>query len=137
MTVLDYSMMVEDSHVRTKLFEYRQRGIDSGINGRGEGQLLAVALTDVLSDGLSLVYSFYDPDQRAQHHGHEKCAGADNHEGCRRAHAGPPRRGTLQACRVPRTHRRRGLAHIVSRLRDVTAVAIVSITGPPAGWRAA
>ena len=26
------------------------------------GQLLAVALTDVLSDGLSMVYSFFDPD---------------------------------------------------------------------------
>jgi arginine-tRNA-protein transferase len=66
MTVLDYSMMVEDSHVRTKLIEYRQRGIDSSINGRGAGPLLAVALTDVLSDGLSMVYSFYDPDQRAR-----------------------------------------------------------------------
>ena len=26
-------------------------------------QLLAVALTDVLSDGLSMVYSFFDPDE--------------------------------------------------------------------------
>jgi leucyl-tRNA---protein transferase len=66
MTVLDYSMMVEDSHVNTKLIEYRARGIDSGITGRGDGPLLAVALTDVLSDGLSMVYSYYDPDQRAR-----------------------------------------------------------------------
>jgi arginine-tRNA-protein transferase len=66
MTVLDYSMMVEDSHVRTKLFEYRRRGPDTHINGRGHGSLLAVALTDVLSDGLSMVYSFYDPDQRGR-----------------------------------------------------------------------
>jgi arginine-tRNA-protein transferase len=66
MTVLDYSMMVEDSHVNTKLIEYRRRGIDSGINGRGDGPLLAVALTDVLSDGLSMVYSYYDPDQRSR-----------------------------------------------------------------------
>jgi len=66
MTVLDYSMMVEDSHVNTKLIEYRARGIDSGINGRGDGPLLAVALTDVLSDGLSMVYSYYDPDQRGR-----------------------------------------------------------------------
>jgi arginine-tRNA-protein transferase len=63
MTVLDYSMMVEDSHVRTKLIEYRRRGPDTAINGRGSGTLLGVALTDVLSDGLSMVYSFYDPDQ--------------------------------------------------------------------------
>ena len=63
MTVLDYAMMIEDSHVDTRLVEYRRRGPDSGINGRGVGQLLAVALTDVLSDGLSMVYSFFDPDE--------------------------------------------------------------------------
>jgi arginine-tRNA-protein transferase len=66
MTVLDYSMMIEDSHVQTKLIEYRRRGIDSRITGRGEGPLLAVALTDVLSDGLSMVYSYYDPDQSSR-----------------------------------------------------------------------
>lgn len=66
MSVLDYSMMIEDSHVRTRLIEYRRRGPDSRINGRGEGPLLAVALTDVLSDGLSMVYSFYDPEQRGR-----------------------------------------------------------------------
>jgi len=64
MTVLDYSMMVEDSHVDTLLIEYRRRGIDSGITGRGEGNLIATSLTDVMSDGLSMVYSFYDPDQQ-------------------------------------------------------------------------
>ncbi|WP_414471190.1 arginyltransferase [Microvirga sp. M2] len=64
MSVLDYSMMVEDSHVDTLLIEYRRRGIDSGITGRGEGDLIAVALTDVMSDGLSMVYSFYDPDRQ-------------------------------------------------------------------------
>ena len=62
MTVLDYAMMVEDSHVKTRLVEYRLRGPDSSINGRGSGPLLAVALTDVLNDGLSMVYSFFDPD---------------------------------------------------------------------------
>ena len=61
MTVLDYAMMVEDSHVETRMVEYRRRGPDSAINGRGSGELLAVALTDVLSDGLSMVYSFFDP----------------------------------------------------------------------------
>lgn len=64
MTVLDYSMMVEDSHVDTMLIEYRRRGIDSGITGKGEGNLIAVCLTDVMSDGLSMVYSFYDPDHQ-------------------------------------------------------------------------
>ncbi len=62
MTVLDYSMMIEDSHVDTRLIEYRMRGPDTGFTGRGEGPLFAVALTDVLADGLSMVYSFYDPE---------------------------------------------------------------------------
>ncbi|PRD45954.1 arginyltransferase [Phyllobacterium phragmitis] len=62
MTVLDYAMMVEDTHVSTQIIEYRRRGPDSFISQKGEGELLAVALTDVMSDGLSMVYSFYDPD---------------------------------------------------------------------------
>jgi arginine-tRNA-protein transferase len=66
MSVLDYAMMVEDSHVRTELTEYRAHGPDSAITGRGDGPLLAVALTDTLSDGLSMVYSFYDPEARAR-----------------------------------------------------------------------
>jgi arginyl-tRNA--protein-N-Asp/Glu arginylyltransferase len=61
MTVLDYAMMVEDSHVETRVVEYRRRGPDSGITGRGAGPLIAAGLTDVLADGLSMVYSFYDP----------------------------------------------------------------------------
>lgn len=64
MTVLDYAMMVEDSHVNTRVFEYRRRDPDSGISGRARGDILAVALTDILSDGLSMVYSFYEPDER-------------------------------------------------------------------------
>jgi arginine-tRNA-protein transferase len=62
MTVLDYAMMVEDSHVETRIVEYRTRGPDSTINRRGNGDLLAVALTDVLGDGLSMVYSFFEPE---------------------------------------------------------------------------
>ncbi len=66
MTVLDYAMMVEDSHVETRIVEYRRRGPDSSLNGRGAGTLLAVALTDVLKDGLSMVYSFFDSDEAAR-----------------------------------------------------------------------
>jgi len=62
MTVLDYAMMVEDSHVETRIIEYRRRGPDTQVTGRGAGPLLGVALTDVLGDGLSMVYSFFDPD---------------------------------------------------------------------------
>src|SRR6201985_374409 len=55
-------MMVEDSPVETRISEYRRRGADTAINGRGN-DLLAVALTDVLSDGLSMVYSFFEPSE--------------------------------------------------------------------------
>lgn len=65
MTVLDYAMMVEDSHVETRIIEYRRRNLSNGPNARG-GELVAVALTDVLSDGLSMVYSFFDPAETAR-----------------------------------------------------------------------
>lgn len=61
MTVLDYAMMVEDTHVDTKIIEYRKRGPDTFLTGRGEGELIAAALTDTMGDGLSMVYSFYSP----------------------------------------------------------------------------
>jgi arginine-tRNA-protein transferase len=63
MTVLDYAMMIEDTHVDTMIVEYRRRGPDTRITKRGIGPLVGVALTDILADGLSMVYSFYDPEQ--------------------------------------------------------------------------
>ncbi|HML08322.1 MAG TPA: arginyltransferase [Xanthobacteraceae bacterium] len=73
MTVLDYAMMVEDSHIATRIIEYRrrepapalERGGRDGARRRA-GELVAVALTDVLGDGLSMVYSFFDPDESAR-----------------------------------------------------------------------
>ena len=62
MTVLDYAMMVEDTHVDTTVVEYRRRGPDTFITGKGEGELIAVALTDRMGDGLSMVYSYYNPE---------------------------------------------------------------------------
>ena len=62
MTVLDYAMMVEDTHVDTKVIEYRKRGPDTFITGKGQGELIAVALTDKMADGLSMVYSYFNPD---------------------------------------------------------------------------
>lgn len=62
MTSLDYAMMVEDTHVDTMMIEYRERGPDTGITGKGEGDLIAVVLTDILSNGLSMVYSFFDTE---------------------------------------------------------------------------
>lgn len=59
MSLVDYATMVEDSHVETRLIEYRK---NTGVAGR-LGALVAVALTDLLDDGLSMVYSFFDPDE--------------------------------------------------------------------------
>jgi arginine-tRNA-protein transferase len=53
----DYVAMVEDTAVRTHLVEYRTTPDDGG-----PGPLVACALVDRLCDGLSLVYSFFDPD---------------------------------------------------------------------------
>lgn len=58
MTWPDYVAMVEDTAVRTHIIEYRVRATDSG-----PGDLIACALVDQMSDGLSLVYSYYDPAQ--------------------------------------------------------------------------
>lgn len=64
MSMLDYTMMIEDSHVETRVVEYRRRGPDTAINGKGAGPLIAVCLTDILADGLSMVYSFFEPDEK-------------------------------------------------------------------------
>ena len=58
MSVLDYSLMVEDSVVETSVTEYRLRPAHE----TGEAPLIGVSLCDRLSDGISMVYSFYDPD---------------------------------------------------------------------------
>ncbi len=64
MSVLDYSMMIEDSHVESRLVEYRAN--NAFISGGGEAPLVAVCLTDLLSDGLSMVYSFYEPSVQSR-----------------------------------------------------------------------
>jgi arginine-tRNA-protein transferase len=61
MSALDYAIMVEDTHVNTRLIEYRIREPGHGISGEAKGELIAVALTDMMSDGLSMVYSFFNP----------------------------------------------------------------------------
>lgn len=55
MSFVDYEYMVEDTPVQSVLVEYRLREHPAQ-------PLVAVALTDVMPDGLSMVYSFYDPD---------------------------------------------------------------------------
>lgn len=55
MSFVDYEYMVEDTPVQSVLVEYRLRD-------HPEQTLVAVALTDVMPDGLSMVYSFYDTE---------------------------------------------------------------------------
>ena len=56
MSVLDFAAMIDETVVDTRLIEYR-----FGRNHREAGVLVAAVLLDVLADGLSLIYSFYDP----------------------------------------------------------------------------
>ena len=58
MTWPDYVAMVEDTAVRTHIIEYRTPSTDSG-----PGDLMACILVGLMGDGLSMVYSFYDPRQ--------------------------------------------------------------------------
>ncbi len=60
MSLLDYSMMIQDSTVETFLTEYRMPA-GAGRDSR-ENPLIAAVLCDRLSDGISLVYSFYEPE---------------------------------------------------------------------------
>ena len=56
MDIFEFAAMVEETPIRSRVVEYAPAG-----QGRSKGELAAVCLTDVLDDGLSMVYSFYDP----------------------------------------------------------------------------
>jgi arginine-tRNA-protein transferase len=58
MGLFDYVAMVEETPVSTHIVEYRKK-----TEGGEQGALMACALTDVLRDGLSMVYSFYHPGE--------------------------------------------------------------------------
>ena len=53
----DFSDMVEQSPVKTYVVEYREPSLD----GR-PGKLVGACLTDQQADGLSMIYSFVEPD---------------------------------------------------------------------------
>ena len=57
MDILEYAAMIEKTPVRSRVVEYYRPDPDTP----GTRELVAVCLTDVLNDGLSLVYSFFDP----------------------------------------------------------------------------
>jgi arginine-tRNA-protein transferase len=61
MGLFDYVAMVEETPVSTHIVEYRKKA-----EGDEQGALMACALTDVLRDGLSMVYSFYHPGDIAR-----------------------------------------------------------------------
>ncbi|TMM48776.1 arginyltransferase [Qipengyuania marisflavi] len=55
----DFADMVEHTPVSSYVIEYRERGI-----GSAPGRLVGVCLTDYQGDGLSMIYSFYDPENK-------------------------------------------------------------------------
>ena len=58
MDIFEFAAMIEETPIRSRVIEYSRQ--------TDEGKTLnAVCLTDVLDDGLSMVYSFYDPDLAA------------------------------------------------------------------------
>lgn len=61
MGLFDYVAMVEETPVNTHLVEYRLKRSDDD-----QGTLMACALTDVLRDGVSMVYSFFHPGEVAR-----------------------------------------------------------------------
>jgi leucyl-tRNA---protein transferase len=61
MDEVDFADMVEHTAVSSVVVEYREPGDD----GR-PGKLVAACLTDHQGDGLSMIYSFYDPDYAEQ-----------------------------------------------------------------------
>jgi arginine-tRNA-protein transferase len=61
MGLFDYVAMVEETPVSTMIVEYR-RQMEDGT----PGELIACALTDILRDGLSMVYSFFHPGEDAR-----------------------------------------------------------------------
>ncbi|WP_121063604.1 arginyltransferase [Chachezhania antarctica] len=55
MDVYEFAAMIEETPIRSRVVEYSD-----------DGELVGVSLTDVLEDGVSMVYSFYEPDLQAQ-----------------------------------------------------------------------
>ncbi len=56
MDVFEFAAMIEETPIRSRVVEYTDRH---------DGALAGVSLTDVLTDGLSMVYSFYDPERHS------------------------------------------------------------------------
>ena len=61
MDEVDYADMVEHTNVSSYVVEYREPSEDGT-----QGRLVAACLTDRQGDGLSMIYSFYDPEHEAR-----------------------------------------------------------------------
>ncbi len=53
MDTFEFAAMIEETPVRTRVVEYAD----------ADGTLVATCLTDILDDGVSMVYSFFEPDR--------------------------------------------------------------------------
>ncbi|MFN0113264.1 MAG: arginyltransferase [Paracoccaceae bacterium] len=62
MDIFEFAAMIEETPVKSRVVEYSAPPSEPG----KRRSLAAVCLTDVLDDGLSMVYSFYDPDRVAE-----------------------------------------------------------------------
>jgi len=60
MDAAEFAAMIEETPVRSRVVEYHD------VNAPRGRSLRAACLTDVTSDGVSMVYSFYDPDMQAR-----------------------------------------------------------------------
>ena len=60
MDAIEFSSMIEETNVDSQIFEYWESKKENN------KKLVAVCLTDTNQDGLSMVYSFYDPKYHSQ-----------------------------------------------------------------------
>lgn len=56
MDIFEFAAMVEETPIRSRVVEYRAN------DGTDTAPIAAVSLTDILDDGVSMVYSFFDTD---------------------------------------------------------------------------
>ncbi|MCA0272644.1 MAG: arginyltransferase [Proteobacteria bacterium] len=59
MDIFEFAAMIEETPVKSRVVEYSAAALPGEIRRK----LTAVCLTDVLDDGLSMVYSFYEPEK--------------------------------------------------------------------------
>ncbi|MEM6679253.1 MAG: arginyltransferase [Pseudomonadota bacterium] len=67
MDAFDYAAMVDETPVNSAVIEYlRPRQPEDDAEDGGSHTLIAACLSDILGDGLSMVYSFFEPTEQAR-----------------------------------------------------------------------